>query len=273
VVQAIEEGYDGGLTDYTQDLLSRLTIWWVERHLPAWIAEKMEEALRPWDERFRRVTRPPRPGEALEGRRQWWDRLPVRPGARLAGDLARRSAGAAPGKVGSLLRRVGAPLSRGLKRMIAQQKEDEERKWEAIFEAFAPLAPALDQFAWRHELLITKYEREWPSWDFPFLRHLGGMGTVGVLFDVERGDRFEIWAWWFLDDREKRLRYSRRMLPPLEFRRGGELTELTSLLERALGTVDSWELGEWDEISGPYEEWRRLPREDPWDDSDWLSLR
>jgi hypothetical protein len=82
LVTEVEGGYADSVDDYTNDLTSRDLLEDLIRDSQPSLRAKLERALKPWDERFRRATRPD--DEKALSRyfnikdRWWWHRTPAK---------------------------------------------------------------------------------------------------------------------------------------------------------------------------------------------------
>jgi hypothetical protein len=81
LVTGVEDGYAGSVDDYTNDLTSRDLLEDLIRDSQPSLRAKLERALKPWDERFRRATTPD-DAKVLSRffnikDRWWWHRTPT----------------------------------------------------------------------------------------------------------------------------------------------------------------------------------------------------
>lgn len=129
--------------------------------------------------------------------------------------------------------------------------ERSPEQWEQIKQAFAVVGPVLERFAVTHGLAVDRYYHDMPAWDLEFRREGGGQATISVEYSAAMPEEFIVHACWTWDDITSRMRYIRRMAASLRFPWGASAEHIESLLCRALETVDHWEFGEWDSVSGP----------------------
>ncbi len=122
---------------------------------------------------------------------------------------------------------------------------------------FAPVAGCLEQFGLEHDLMLTRYWRQEPCWDYLFRHPLGGVGRVMVHRAGE--NLLSVQGLWWVDRYGEFARYIRRS-PPRAVRRDPD--DLAAALRAGLAEVLGWREGEWDEVAGGYrEEWSRATRE------------
>ena len=109
-------------------------------------------------------------------------------------------------------------------------------------EFFLPVAEVLHDFARRHNLRLTKYYHQAPSWSFTFRHPHGGLGKIEVL--RESGEYLQVLGSWWFDDYDELTRF-------LKTHRGRSLPRDPQSLERemqeALHLVLAWPFGKWDE--------------------------
>lgn len=122
-----------------------------------------------------------------------------------------------------------------------------EKERPALERFFAPLADVLTDFGRRHNLRLTKYYHDAPSWSFTFKHPCGGVGKI----EVERQNeaRFRIACQWWYDDYDNLTRSLKRFIGDAHPRNADVLGQE---LAQALQQVVSWEFGRWDEKRGGY---------------------
>ncbi len=90
-VSHVEHGYGGSIYEYTNDRSTRDLLEEVLRKVPESLHDRLIEAIRPWDSRFRETTRevkqPLSPSVNFETQSWWWFRVPKNVSAELENDL------------------------------------------------------------------------------------------------------------------------------------------------------------------------------------------
>ena len=100
---------------------------------------------------------------------------------------------------------------------------------------FRPLAPTIEAFAARHNLEISKYYHDSPSWDLCFAHPLGGLAKLAV---VRRSpSEFQVSGVWWRDDYDSFTRHSRSESWPS---RAAEPELLAQELSRGFAEVLAW---------------------------------
>ncbi len=127
-----------------------------------------------------------------------------------------------------------------------------------IVDAFRAVAPTVETFARRHDLLIERYRRGKPAWELRFARQLGGEAALTISYRERTGHVLDISVTWWVDDRSQQTRrlrsekvavYDRRAAPSL----------LRDQLEAALATVDRWTIDDLGPPHGPFKAWTAEP--------------
>ena len=127
-----------------------------------------------------------------------------------------------------------------------------------IVDAFRAVAPAVEAFARRNDLLIERYRRGKPAWELRFARQVGGEAAVTISYRERTGHVLDISVTWWVDDRDQRTRrlrsekvaiYDRRAAPSL----------LQDQLEAALDVVDRWTIDDLGPPHGPFKAWTAEP--------------
>jgi len=128
---------------------------------------------------------------------------------------------------------------------------------EEIVEAFRSVAPALEEFARRHNLLIERYRRGKAAWELRFARGLGGEATVAITYREATGHVLDVTALWWLDDFDSRTRRIRTEKVAAYDRREPAAT-LGRHLEEALRRIDRWTPADLGAAFGPFVQWTKL---------------
>jgi hypothetical protein len=106
-------------------------------------------------------------------------------------------------------------------------------------ELFAPYATGLEQFAARHNLMVSKYKYDMPEWNFSFRHPLGGVGRIMIQINNNRD--IGVLKDWTVDDNERLIRSSKSS-PTVHIVNNSDTLEAT-LLE-AIKDVLGWKLSE-----------------------------
>jgi len=70
---------------------------------------------------------------------------------------------------------------------------------------FGKIEKVLEEFAEKHNLMISKYYHQFPSWDLMFRQPRGGVAKIEISKEGE--DEVRIRASWWIDQAEPRIRY------------------------------------------------------------------
>ena len=120
-----------------------------------------------------------------------------------------------------------------------------------IVDAFRAVAPAVEEFAREHDLLIERYRRGKSAWELRFARRIGGEAVLTISYRERTGHVLDVSVTWWLDDPEQRTRrlrsqkvavYDRRE-PPAVLRRD---------LEAGLALIDRWTTDDLGPPRGPF---------------------
>jgi hypothetical protein len=123
-----------------------------------------------------------------------------------------------------------------------------------IVDAFRAVAPAVEEVAREHDLLIERYRHGKPAWELRFERNVGGEAALTISYRERTGHVLDVIATWWVDDpnaRTRRLRsekigvFDRRETP----------RSLRTLLERGLATIDHWTAADLGPPHGPFKDW------------------
>ena len=124
---------------------------------------------------------------------------------------------------------------------------DFETKEKPLLELFfEPVASAMEKFANRHNLRVTKYYHQFPSWDFTFRHPQLGVAKIEVFKETET--TLEVNALWWFDDYDNFTRCVKKSekecvkLNP---------NDLENVLTLAFQIILGWQFGTWDEKHSP----------------------
>ena len=104
------------------------------------------------------------------------------------------------------------------------------------------MAPALENFAYRHSLTIRKYPHHQPIWMFHFLHPKGGFGWLQLYCDTFSNAPESVRAWiqgeWYIDEHDRNCRLvsstpSRKEIEP-------DVERIVDALELLLSSVIEW---------------------------------
>lgn len=151
--------------------------------------------------------------------------------------------------------------------------EDEPEGIAKFEAAFAELAECVRSFAKLNGLAVSGFYHGFPGWHLAFSRKVGGRAYLQIALQESHHDRSLVSAVWFLDDLQSRRRFIKLMKSPIAYLKGQKKEQLLDSLSTALDTVDSWKLGEWDSVFGPFENWTNWMEEDLADGSAIYPLR
>ena len=118
-------------------------------------------------------------------------------------------------------------------------------------DAFRAVAPAIEDFAREHELLIERYRRGKAAWELRFARHAGGEAVLTISYRERTGHVLDVSVTWWVDDPDQRTRRLRsekvgvfdRRQPPAALRRQ---------LEAGLTLIDRWTIADLGPPHGPF---------------------
>ena len=108
-----------------------------------------------------------------------------------------------------------------------------------IVDAFRAVAPAIEEFARTHELLIERYRRGKAAWQLRFVRRQGGEAALTVSYRERTGHVLDVSATWWVDDRQSRTRRLRSEKIDVYDRRDSPKV-LAQQLAAGLATIDRW---------------------------------
>ena len=107
---------------------------------------------------------------------------------------------------------------------------------------FKPVALVMEKFAEQHNLRLSKYYHQFPTWDFTFKHPKNGVGKIEV--DKDSDTTLGVYACWWFDDYDSFTRHIKKsekktvQLNP---------SDLENLLASAFRLVLGWQFGTWDE--------------------------
>ena len=123
-----------------------------------------------------------------------------------------------------------------------------------IVDAFRAVAPTIEGFARKHEMLIERYRRGKAAWELRFARRLGGVATITISYRERTGHVLDLSATWWLDDRDRQTRRLRsEKIAVFDRRAGGPV--LADQLTGALTTIDRWTIDDLGPPRGPFRTW------------------
>jgi hypothetical protein len=127
---------------------------------------------------------------------------------------------------------------------------------EQIVEAFRAIAPAVEEFAREHGLLIDRYRRGKSAWELRFARNQGGEAAINITYRERTGHVLDVSAIWWVDDFAAR---TRRLISEkvAVFDRRDSMQRLRSQLSRALELIDAWQIADLGPVHGPYLDWTK----------------
>ena len=121
---------------------------------------------------------------------------------------------------------------------------------------FAKISSVLDSFANNHNMLITKYYHQGPSWNFQFKHPTDGVGKI----DVQKSDNDTVYVGygWWIDDYDTSTRF-------MKFIQGKNIGidhgELRQVLEDALEDILQWQKDELTPHKAPHPWSKRCSKE------------
>ncbi len=131
-----------------------------------------------------------------------------------------------------------------------------------IVDAFRAVAPAVEDFAREHDLLIERYRRGKSAWELRFARRVGGEAVLTISYRERTGHVLDVSVTWWVDDLQQRTRRLRsekvavfdRREPPAALRRQ---------LEAGLALVDRWTTADLGPAHGPFSSSAAAPASPP----------
>jgi hypothetical protein len=112
---------------------------------------------------------------------------------------------------------------------------------------FAPLAPAIVEFAQRHNLLLEKYYHEAPMWSVEFSHPAGGQARLDIARSKDQ--RLLLSATWWIDDYDT---FTRSIRTNDAVAVAASDQPLVPELEKLLGEVLAWRPGAWTQVATGY---------------------
>jgi len=131
-----------------------------------------------------------------------------------------------------------------------------------IVDAFRAVAPAIEEFAREHGLLIERYRRGKSAWELRFARRAGGEAVLTISYRERTGHVLDVSATWWVDDPDQQTRRLRsekvaafdRREPPAALRRQ---------LEAGLTLIDRWTTADLGPPHGPFKPSAAAPPSPP----------
>ena len=127
-----------------------------------------------------------------------------------------------------------------------------------IVDAFRAVAPALEDFARQHDLLIERYRRGKPAWELRFARRAGGEAAVTISYRERTGHVLDVSVTWWVDDRQGQTRRLRSEKVGVYDRRAAP-SELRRWLSAGLVLIDGWTPADLGPPHGPFKAWTEEP--------------
>ena len=125
-----------------------------------------------------------------------------------------------------------------------------EKKFPKVKEFFAKISKVLQDFANTHNLLVTKYYRQWPAWTFVFRHPKGGCGEIEV---EKAGNRkVIIRPSWSITDFENSAFWVKE---PKRVKSSLDHEALQKVLEETLKQIISWEKDDLSAIKSKHNNW------------------
>jgi hypothetical protein len=112
---------------------------------------------------------------------------------------------------------------------------------------FAPIAPAIVEFAKRHNLLLEKYYHEAPMWSLGFAHPAGGQARLDVA--RRKDERLSVSATWWVDDYDT---FTRSVRTNDAVAVAASEQALVAELEKLLGELLVWRPGAWTQVATGY---------------------
>ena len=123
-----------------------------------------------------------------------------------------------------------------------------------IVDAFRAVAPTLEEFARKHDLLIERYRRGKAAWELRFARRTGGEAVLTISYRERTGHVLDVSVTWWVDDREDQTRRLRSEKVGVYDRRAAP-AELRQRLAAGLALIDSWTAADLGPAHGPFTGW------------------
>jgi len=120
-----------------------------------------------------------------------------------------------------------------------------------IVDAFRAVAPAVEDFAREHDLLIERYRRGKSAWELRFARRIGGEALLTISYRERTGHVLDVSVTWWLDDPEQRTRRLRSEKVAVYDRREPPAV-LRQHLEAGLALIDGWTANDLGPPHGPF---------------------
>ena len=120
-----------------------------------------------------------------------------------------------------------------------------------IVDAFRTVAPAIEDFAREHDLLIERYRRAKSAWELRFARRAGGEAVLTISYRERTGHVLDISVTWWVDDPQQRTRRLRSEKVAV-FDRRQTPAALRQQLEAALHLIDRWTTDDLGPPHGPF---------------------
>ncbi len=124
---------------------------------------------------------------------------------------------------------------------------------------FRPIAPVLEELANQHNLRLTKYYHQFPSWGLTFKHPQGGVGQIEL--SKETDANLGIAACWWFDDYDESTRYIKWSGVKVI---GMNPDDLVHELDLAFQAILGWQFGTWNEKHSPETfrtSWQRFSKE------------
>lgn len=120
-----------------------------------------------------------------------------------------------------------------------------------IVDAFRAVAPAIEDFAREHDLLIERYRRGKSAWELRFARRAGGEAVLTISYRERTGHVLDISVTWWVDDPDQRTRRLRSE-KVAAFDRRETPAALRQQLAAGLRLIDGWTTGDLGQPHGPF---------------------
>lgn len=120
-----------------------------------------------------------------------------------------------------------------------------------IVDAFRAVAPAVEDFARAHGLLIERYRRGKSAWELRFARRVGGEAVLTISYRERTGHVLDVSVTWWVDDPNQRTRRLRSE-KVAAFDRRAKPAVLRRQLEAGLGLIDRWTFEDLGPPHGPF---------------------
>jgi hypothetical protein len=120
-----------------------------------------------------------------------------------------------------------------------------------IVDAFRAVAPAVEDFAREHDLLIERYRRGKSAWELRFARRAGGEAVLTISYRERTGHVLDISVTWWVDDPDQRTRRLRSEKVAV-FDRRETPSALRQQLEAGLQLIDRWTSDDLGPPHGPF---------------------